>query len=163
MADEKTIGTIGTYTMTVTFSTETGEIYQLLLFTPRRIIVAEAGRFKPIVNWKVSDFIWGNRRWRLSKLNSPLRAEAREKAAARAGQLVRLPVESMLESDKANFQIAYEEIVKIKLQRPPQIIGWPLTIITNTKKYKYAILNKDEFEHQSNLIRSVLTDKLTIS
>jgi len=165
MTDEKTIGTIGTYTMKFSLSaTEAGEIYQLLCFTPGRIIVAEMGSFTPVGNWKVSDFFLGSRKWRLSKLNSPLRAEAREKAVTRAGQLGRLPVESMIESDKANFHIAFEEIVKVQMMRPNQIMGtaW-LTIITKTQKYQFGILNKDDFDNQSDLIRSVLNDKLTIS
>jgi len=166
MTAEKIIGTIGTYTMIAKISFVTkmqGEIYQSLCFTPRRIIVAETGRFVPIENWKLSDLFWTKSDWRLKELNEPLNKEAREKAAVRAGELVKLPVESILESDKANFQIAYEEIVNVKLQKPDKIIGWPLTIITNTKKYKYALLNRGEFDNQVSLIRSVLFDKLVIS
>jgi len=71
-----------------------GEIYQLLCFTSRRIIVAETGRFIPIQNWKLSDLFWTKSDRRLRELNAPYR---------------------------------------------------------------------DEFDNQSNLIRSVLFDKLTVS
>ena len=87
MTDEKTIGTIGTWTIINKISlltTMKGEIYQLLRFTPRRIIVAETGRFEPIENWKLSDIFWTKSDYRLRELNAPRLAEAREKAAIRA-------------------------------------------------------------------------------
>ena len=86
MADEKIIGSIGVYKFITKISfvtTDMNEIYQLLCFTPKRIIVAETGRFIPIENWKISDLFWTKSHYRLRELNAPRRVEEIGRASCR--------------------------------------------------------------------------------
>jgi len=128
-----------------------GQDFLLLCFTPSRVIVAKVGRFNSLA-WA---FLLGLG----NVFFFPL---ARRRARATAEQVTRLPVDSILKADKTNFEIVYEDVNKVEMKRPGAIIGWPITITTGTTKHVFGILQKNEFEAQWKLVRSVLGSKLNI-
>lgn len=146
MTDEHVIGTIEVFQ-----DTGGGQNFLLLCFTPKRIIVAKTGRFNSLA--------WA---FLLGLGNLLLFPRARRKARAKAEQLTKLPADSILMSEPANFQLAYEEIAEVEMKKPGRVMGWPMTITTSATKHVFGILYKDEFESQSKLIHTVLGNKLTI-
>ena len=67
-----------------------------------------------------------------------------------------MPVEALLTGDSDTLQIAYDEIKTIEMERS----GIP--IITNTAMYSFDFQQKEDFEINYGLLRSVVGEKLDI-
>lgn len=146
MAEEQIIGTIEAFK-----SRAGGQDFLILCFTPSRVIVAKTGRF--------NSFAWA---FLLGLGNIFFFPSARRKARIRADQLIKLPVSSIIEAEKGNFQITYDNITSVEIKKPGAIIGLPMRITTTTTRYSFGIQWKNEFDSQAQLIRSVLGEKLSI-
>jgi hypothetical protein len=119
----------------------------LLCFTPKRIIVAKAGG-----SGLGTAVAFGG-------IGAAVRMRA---ASKRARDLKKLSVESLMKTDKANFEIPYSDITKVEMKKGGMMTASVLRVSTLKDEYKFNPVEKKLFDEQVNLVRSVLSDKLSI-
>lgn len=78
-------------------------------------------------------------------------------------ELEQLSPESILTADKKNFAIPYSEITRVEMKKPGRFSGAKINFVTDKKTHKFVLRQKKElFDNSTNLVRSVLSDKLSI-
>ena len=131
-----------------------------LFFSSNRLIVAKTvgGKWR----FALASFgVWGE-------------DAADSRAKQKAEKLRELSPESILKADKNNFAIPYSDITKVEMKKGGRMRGSKLKVFTDTKKYDFRIFSKralagfvyrehKEIEDQVNLVRSVLSDRLSVS
>lgn len=119
----------------------------LLCFTPKGIIAAKAGG-----SGMGTTMAFG-------AIGTAVRQHA---AGKKVEELKELSAESLLTSDKANFEIPYSDVTKVEMKKGGIMTNSMLRVSTPKEEYKFHITEKKLFDDQVNLIRSVLPDKLSM-
>ena len=74
--------------------------------------------------------------------------------------------DNILAADKKNIAISYSDIVKVEMKRSGRARAGRITITTTTreKPYKYPLREgKEVFDKHVSLVRSLMSDRLSVS
>jgi hypothetical protein len=71
----------------------------------------------------------------------------------------KLPPETILAVDKKNFQIPYNDILRVEITKGSPLKLAKIIIQTTNQKYSYNLIEKKDYNAQINLIRSSLPEK----
>ncbi|MFW9800599.1 MAG: hypothetical protein ACFFD9_09195 [Candidatus Thorarchaeota archaeon] len=147
--DEKIVGNIRV-------SFDTGW-FGCLFFTSDRLIAArtEEKRYSPEHSGPLTDFIARRRDRRVLE-----EGEKRERT------YMTTHPNNILMADKNNIAISYSDIVKIEMKEPGRVWAGRITITAKTRKkpYKYMLREgKEVFDQHVSLVRSLMSDRLSIS
>ena len=80
----------------------------------------------------------------------------------KAGNLINLKPDEMLNENKRNIEIPFSSIKLIKLDKPGRLKGAKIKIVTSDEEYSMNIKEKKEFDNYLELIKSLLPDKLEL-
>ena len=123
-----------------------------LFFTPRRLILAHIGkRGAGELTGMTLLGKWGAALEGLFK--SP--GEARKQRRVRRG-FEEMSPDEILKADKDNFDIVYGDVVRVELDKNPDLVG--LMILTKDDKYEF--LTSRDFADVSKLLQDTLGDKV---
>lgn len=115
-----------------------------IYFTKNRIIVAQIG---------------SNLGWTLA-FGAVGGLIAQSSIDKKADKMSQLTPESILNSNKKNFEIRNNDITEIGIKKPGRLSAGKITILTNDKKYKYIFKDKNEFSNNIDLIDKVYGTKI---
>ena len=123
-----------------------------LIFTSQRIVVATLVSAGGIFATAISDTFSGGFT-RLSNLAKEKREENEK-----------LSVNEILEANKKNYAIPYEEILEVEIKKPGTFSGAKMKIFTSTKKREVVFKKKKWlFDELVNLVRPLVGEKLSLS
>ena len=80
----------------------------------------------------------------------------------KAGNLIKLKPDEILNENKRNIEIPFSSIKLIKLDKPRRLKGAKIKIVTYDEEYSMNIKEKKEFDNYLELIKSLLPDKLEL-
>lgn len=84
----------------------------------------------------------------------------------RVQRLKQLSIESILRSDKKNYEIPYAAIIRVNMKKLSRFWSWPyhtdINVDTQRKTHKFR-LSSGNYEGAAHLIRSVLRDKVYVA
>ena len=146
-SSEKIIGSLR-----VSVSLLSGSELLQIFFTPRRLILAHIGK-RGAGELSGMSLLgrWGSALEGLFKSPSEARKEKRVKK-----RVEDLSPPEILEADKDNFDIVYDDVVRVTLRDDPdQVTG---IILTKDDKYEFSSLQN--FAYVSKLLREVLGEKV---
>jgi hypothetical protein len=88
---------------------------------------------------------------------------AKHNASKRSESLRELSPDSILSSDKKNYDIQYTAISKVEMKKPSMLSKCVLRVYTiDNKKHFFLLDDKKDFGNQFNLVNSVLSSKLSV-
>ena len=122
-----------------------------LIFTSQRIVIATLVPAGGIFATAISDTFSGGFT-RLSNLVKEKREEYEK-----------LSVNDILEADKKNYAIPFEEILKVEIKNPGTFSGAKMRIFTSTQKREFVFKKKKGlFDELVNLVRPLVGEKLSL-
>lgn len=80
----------------------------------------------------------------------------------RADELKDISVDKVLNADRHNFRIPYQDITKIEMKKGGMLSPTRVTFLTKDKKYTFNLLKKNTFNDCIDLIKSILPDKVAV-
>ena len=80
----------------------------------------------------------------------------------KAGNLIKLKPDEILNENKRNIEIPFSSIKLIKLDKPRRLKGAKIKIVTSDEEYSMNIKEEKEFDNYLELIKSLLPDKLEL-
>ena len=80
----------------------------------------------------------------------------------KAGNLINLKPDEILNENKRNIEIPFSSIKLIKLDKPRRLKGAKIKIVTSDEEYSMNIKEEKEFDNYLELIKSLLPDKLEL-
>jgi len=117
-----------------------------MYITTNRIIIAKTGNN---LGWTLAFGMVGS-------------LAAQHSADKKSNQLSQLTPESVLKSNKKNFDIQNNEIIEIEIKKPGTLSPGKITLKTHDSTYKFIFKDKEEYTKNINLFERLYKNKLII-
>jgi len=115
-----------------------------LFFTPAKIVAAKTG----------SSLMWASM---FGALGQSISSHLAKKKATKLSDLT---LDSIVSSNKKNFCINCEDVVRAEVKKPNFFMTGKFIVDTGKKKFKFLLMDKKDFDLAKNVISKSLGDKV---